>query len=411
MANAKEKIRRMMGSFVGTSVSVATIAVVSSIQISLQATFLDLKVFQNAAFYQIEIIDTIIQEEPTSIEEEPMISEPLPTRLWVENQWGNFEIALAYGFNEGEISSLRENENYTLSIQYQGNLGWTTLATETIKTAPRLIGNVNQFSFNGSYVDDTIDIHMDVLTQAGFRPVDAFEIVLSQGLAQWREFVFAGLSSLTFSDLPHLNVPYEVSILAYIQNQAQEIFKQSYAFLPFVEGSYTRYFSAPGTIVVAPTRVSSTLDNEKYVFEIHLDNTIFAQTWDGESSELIFDNIPASVTLTLKWLVNYEFNNELNTILLKEETLLSIQRPTIVISKIMNLNSTTIQLTIDRANDFSALTFYQDNLNLPFSFVEENNFARYYVLTYAGVIEGVWELRGLLEDANPILYTLLVVQL
>jgi hypothetical protein len=50
MLSKQEKIRRMMGTFIGGSVSVATIAVVTSFQISLQATFLDLKVFQNAAY-------------------------------------------------------------------------------------------------------------------------------------------------------------------------------------------------------------------------------------------------------------------------------------------------------------------------------------------------------------------------
>jgi hypothetical protein len=123
MPSQKEKIRRMMSSFVGGSVSVATIAVVSSFQISLQATFLDLKVFQNAAYYEIEIIDTIIVDETSSLDVEPLPPEPLPTRLWVENQWGNFEVTLSYGVNQGELSPLRENENYTLTIQYQGDLG------------------------------------------------------------------------------------------------------------------------------------------------------------------------------------------------------------------------------------------------------------------------------------------------
>lgn len=411
MPSQKEKIRRMMSSFVGGSVSVATIAVVSSFQISLQATFLDLKVFQNAAYYEIEIIDTMIVDETSSLDVEPLPPEPLPTRLWVENQWGNFEVTLSYGVNQGELSPLRENENYTLTIQYQGDLGWTSLATETIKTAPRLLGNVNNFTFDGAYQDNTIDVSMTVSTQVGFRPVDRFEVVLSQGDQQWIESVSTGTTALSFKDLPHRNETYEVRILAYIQNLAEEIFKQTYASLPFVDGMVERYFSTPGTLVVVPTQLSSTLQDEVYSFEITTDQTTLVQSWDGIASEIIFNNLPLRSMIRLSWFVSYRQSNQTKSILVSEEVIPSIGQPTLVLSKSMNGSMTTIQLTIDRAYDFNSLALHQGNRRLDFDLINQNDDARYYEISVEEVVTGAWELRGLLQESNPILYILLVVQL
>ncbi len=411
MPSQKEKIRRMMSSFVGGSVSVATIAVVSSFQISLQATFLDLKVFQNAAYYEIEIIDTIIVDETSSLDVEPLPPEPLPTRLWVENQWGNFEVTLSYGVNQGELSPLRENENYTLTIQYQGDLGWTSLATETIKTAPRLLGNVNNFTFDGAYQDNTIDVSMTVSTQVGFRPVDRFEVVLSQGDQQWMESVSTGTTALSFKDLPHRNETYEVRILAYIQNLAEEIFKQTYASMPFVDGMVERYFSTPGTLVVVPTQLSSTLQDEVYSFEITTDQTTLVQSWDGIASEIIFNNLPLRSMIRLSWFVSYRQSNQTKSILVSEEVIPSIGQPTLVLSKSMNGSMTTIQLTIDRAYDFNSLALHQGNRRLDFDLINQNDDARYYEISVEEVVTGAWELRGLLQESNPILYILLVVQL
>ena len=411
MPSQKEKIRRMMSSFVGGSVSVATIAVVSSFQISLQATFLDLKVFQNAAYYEIEIIDTMIVDETSSLDVEPLPPEPLPTRLWVENQWGNFEVTLSYGVNQGELSPLRENENYTLTIQYQGDLGWTSLATETIKTAPRLLGNVNNFTFDGAYQDNTIDVSMTVSTQVGFRPVDRFEVVLSQGDQQWMESVSTGTTALSFKDLPHRNETYEVRILAYIQNLAEEIFKQTYASMPFVDGMVERYFSTPGTLVVVPTQLSSTLQDEVYSFEITTDQTTLVQSWDGIASEIIFNNLPLRSMIRLSWFVSYRQSNQTKSILVSEEVIPSIGQPTLVLSKSMNGSMTTIQLTIDRAYDFNSLALHQGNRRLDFDLINQNDDARYYEISVEEVVTGAWELRGLLQESNPILYILLVVQL
>jgi hypothetical protein len=411
MLSQKEKVRRMLGSFVGGSVSVATIAVVSSFQMSLQATFLDLKVFQNAAYYEIEIIENLIVDQSSSLEEEPLPPEPLPIRLWVENQWENFEVSLSYGFNQGELSPLRENENYALTIQYQGNLGWTTLATETIKTAPRLLGNISDFSFDGSYLEETIDVSMNVSTQAGFRPVERFEVVLSQGEQQWAEDVPSGTTSLLFEDLPHQNQMYEVTVFAYIQNLAEEIFKQTYESLPFVHGTYERYFSAPGTLVVVPQQSSRTLQDEVYAFEVTTDETTFVQSWDGITSEIIFDNLPLRSIVSLSWFVLYRQSNALVSILVSEETVPSIGRPMLVLSKFVNGIVTTIQMTIDRTYDFTSLALYQGDRSLDFDLINQNDDARYYEITVEEAVTGSWELRVLLQESNPILYTLLVVQL
>jgi hypothetical protein len=72
---------------------------------------------------------------------------------------------------------------------------------------------------------------------------------------------------------------------------------------------------------------------------------------------------------------------------------------------------TTIQLTIDRTYAFTSLALYQQQRTLPFEMINENDVARYYEVTTSEAVEGTWELRGWLDEANPILYQLLVVQL
>jgi hypothetical protein len=411
MLSKQEKIRRMMGTFVGGSVSVATIAVVTSFQISLQATFLDLKVFQNSAYYELEIIENVIIENSSSSEEAPPLPEPLPTRLWVENQWGNFEVTLAYGLNEGQLSPLRENENYTLSIQYQSNLGWSTLATETIQTAPRLLANVDAFTFEGDYQDETIALEMVVSTQVGFRPVDRFELTLTQGNQQWIETLTPGMTPLRFENLPHLNQTYRVDIQAIIQNQPETIFTKTYASLPFVHGNYERSFSSPGTLIVSPSRLSSTLTHEIYTFEVVTSSQTFIQDWNGNDTNIVFDNLPYDEIIVFNWYVSFDRVSGNETILVSEETLVSIGQPTLVLSLFTQDDITTIQLTIDRTYAFTSLALYQQQRTLPFEMINENDVARYYEVTTSEAVEGTWELRGWLDDANPILYQLLVVQL
>jgi hypothetical protein len=54
---------------------------------------------------------------------------------------------------------------------------------------------------------------------------------------------------------------------------------------------------------------------------------------------------------------------------------------------------------------------YQGDRSLDFDLINQNDDARYYEITVEEAVTGSWELRGLLQESNPILYTLLVVQL
>jgi hypothetical protein len=225
------------------------------------------------------------------------------------------------------------------------------------------------------------------------------------------ESVSTGTTALSFKDLPHRNETYEVRILAYIQNLAEEIFKQTYASMPFVDGMVERYFSTPGTLVVVPTQLSSTLQDEVYSFEITTDQTTLVQSWDGIASEIIFNNLPLRSMIRLSWFVSYRQSNQTKSILVSEEVIPSIGQPTLVLSKSMNGSMTTIQLTIDRAYDFNSLALHQGNRRLDFDLINQNDDARYYEISVEEVVTGAWELRGLLQESNPILYILLVVQL
>ncbi len=58
-ASRSDKVKKMMGNFVGASASVAVVAAVASFSISVEANFIDVTVFQNRAFYQLEVREIV----------------------------------------------------------------------------------------------------------------------------------------------------------------------------------------------------------------------------------------------------------------------------------------------------------------------------------------------------------------
>jgi hypothetical protein len=178
-----------------------------------------------------------------------------------------------------------------------------------------------------------------------------------------------------------------------------------------VHGNYERSFSSPGTLIVSPSRLSSTLTHEIYTFEVVTSSQTFIQDWNGNDTNIVFDNLPYDEIIVFNWYVSFDRVSGNETILVSEETLVSIGQPTLVLSLFTQDEITTIQLTIDRTYAFTSLALYQQQRTLPFEMINENDVARYYEVTTSEAVEGTWELRGWLDEANPILYQLLVVQL
>jgi hypothetical protein len=88
--SSSEKAKRLMRNTVGAGTSVAVVAAVASFTISVEASFMNVTVFQNLAFYQLEVREIVEIVGSGELPED--MPEPVntPVRLRVQNQWDDF---------------------------------------------------------------------------------------------------------------------------------------------------------------------------------------------------------------------------------------------------------------------------------------------------------------------------------
>lgn len=138
----EEKIKSLFQKTITTTTSVTAVVVATILMPRVEASFIDVSIFDDAIYYQLDVREILEEDEEAQAPE---------LRLNVTNQWDDILIPLDYGVNEGLIEPLRPGQAYTFSVQMYANFLWSTIASQTVRTERVLNGKI---------------LHVDTLTQA-----------------------------------------------------------------------------------------------------------------------------------------------------------------------------------------------------------------------------------------------------
>lgn len=405
--SSSSKAKRLMGNVVGAGTSVAVVAAVASFAISVEASFINVTVFQNRAFYQLEVREIVEIEGSGELPED--MPEPVntPVRLRVQNQWDDFFIPLIYGYNEGFIEPLRPNQQYTLSIELEQAISWSTLDTFLFTTNPTNAAIISEMIETTSPLDPFTQLAVNVLTQNGGNPPSDWKLTLSYGETLIERPLSVGENLVTFEDLPHVNAPIELEVLAVFPEETTSMTKRVYEASEFVEGDIQLSFPSLTTLAIATSK-ATTLPSPTYQVRL----TPVGQpavVFQANEDQFTIDNLIQGQPYLFEWLLTYQINvNQTKDVLLYSQTIIPILTPIYVLSVYPDAMGQIIEVTIDKDLAIESLSIQgqQDDIffNLPLTLVQETNAAYLYRLTTEMVFTTGIEFALVLTQSAPFAY-------
>ncbi len=378
-----DKVKRMMGNFVGASASVAVVTAVASFTISVQASFLDVTVFQNRAFYQLQVQEIVTVDSSGELPEDVPAPVNTPVRLRVQNQWDDFSLPLIYGYNEGFIEPLRANQSYTLTIELQQAIGWSSLDTFTFNTAPAraaVIASVTEFT---SPLNPLIDLEITVLTQDGATPTEAWTLAMTYGETVTSQPLNLGENLIAFNDLPHVNAPIELAVIALLPTGETTVTSRQFSPTEFVDASIEFAFSDLTTLAIA-TRLDVSFLNAQYHIRLKTANGV-TMNYPLSDANLLIPNLTQGLAYQLEWVMTYAVNQGQKEVILLTKSIRPIATPIYVLSIIETTQGMELTLTIDSDLSLAEVT-WQGTVNdvfitLPFTLMTESESAFTYTLS------------------------------
>ena len=385
-----EKAKRLLRNVVGAGTSVAVVAAVASFAIRVEASFMNVTVFQNRAFYQLEVKEIVELEGSGEVPEE--MPEPVntPVRLRVQNQWDDFFLPLMYGYNEGFIEPLRPNQQYTLSIELEQAVSWATLDTFLFTTDPTNAAIITEIIETTSPLNPFTQLSVNVLTQNGGTPPREWILALTYGETSIERTLPVGESVVTFENLPHVNAPIELEVLAVLADETKSMTKRVYEASEFVQGDIELSFPTLTSLAIKTTK-QTTLPNPTYQVRLTQENQP-TRSFQASETVVTIDNLIQGASYGLEWILSYETNeNQFKDVVLYSRTIIPIPTPIYVLSVYTETIGQVLEVTIDNDLAIESLSIQgvQNGItiNLPFTFVQETNAAFFYRLTTDVVFE------------------------
>ena len=355
--SSQSKAKRLMTNLTGASASVAVVTAVASMTVSVQGQFLNVSVFENMAFYQVEVVETITIEGSGSLAEDAEVPTQQPVRMRVQNQWDDFVISLLYGFNEGFIEPLRENQSYTLTIEMEASLGWRTLDTYTFNTRPRTNGVVSQLLETTTPLSDTTSFEASILTQDGPIVATNWFAELHYGNIRQQQPLEIGSNQIQWLNLPHQNAMASIDVYATVDGTEKVITNRQFETIPFVEADINLSFPNLTTLKVETTEDASYV-GATYAIELtplapapSLSNQRIKQApmvYPITNSSFSIENLVQGELYSLNWTMSYLDEAGINRkLILLEKTIVPILTPIYVLGIYPGETSTRFDLTID----------------------------------------------------------------
>ena len=346
MPSKADKVKKLMGNFVGASASVAVVAAVASFSISVEANFIDVTVFQSKAFYQLEVREIVEIEGSGELPEDAPEPVNTPVRLRVQNQWDDFSIPLIYGYNEGFIEPLRADQQYTLTIELQQAIGWSSLDVMTFDTDPETAAVISMIEETTSPLNPLISFDIEVFAQDGGIPADAWYLDIDYGDISQREPLMLGDNTLTLTDLPHVNDDLTLAVIAQFGEESRSITSRVVRPTEFVDGSIDLSFPSLTTLQVSTTQDSRFFESS-YLVRLTQDELAPVE-YTMDDVNLAIENLIQGATYHFEWLMRYTSQGARKDVVLYEQTILPIVTPLFVLSVLNDESSPSIELTIDK---------------------------------------------------------------
>ena len=346
--SSQSKAKRLMTNLTGASASVAVVTAVASMTVSVQGQFLNVSVFENKAFYQVEVVETITIEGSGSLSDDAEVPTQQPIRMRVQNQWDDFVISLLYGVNEGFIEPLRENQSYTLTIEMEANLGWRTLDTFTFNTRPRTNGVVSQLLETTTPLSDTTSFEASILTQDGPIVATNWFAELHYGSIRQQQPLQIGSNQIQWLDLPHQNAIASIDVYATVDGTEKVITSRQFETIPFVDADINLSFPNLTSLKVETTE-DATYGGATYAIELSaIQSSITPTVYPLSASPLLIENLVQGELYSLNWTMSYLDNDGINRkLILLEKTIAPILTPIYVLGIYPGETSTRFDFTID----------------------------------------------------------------
>jgi hypothetical protein len=346
--SSQNKAKRLMRNLTGASASVAVVTAVASMTVSVQGQFLNVSVFENKAFYQVEVVETITIEGSGSLAEDAEVPTQQPVRMRVQNQWDDFVISLLYGVNEGFIEPLRENQSYTLTIEMEASLGWRTLDTYTFNTRPRTNGVVSQLLETTTPLSDTTSFEASILTQDGPIVATNWFAELHYGTIRQQQPLEIGSNQIQWLNLPHQNAMASIDVYATVDGTEKVITNRQFETIPFVQADINLSFPNLTTLKVETTEDASYV-GATYAIELSaIQSNITPTVYPLSASPLLIENLVQGELYSLNWTMSYLDEAGINRkLILLEKTIAPILTPIYVLGIYPGETSTRFDFTID----------------------------------------------------------------
>lgn len=406
MPGKSDKVKKLMGNFVGASASVAVVAAVASFSISVEANFLDVTVFQSKAFYQLEVREIVEVEGSGDVPEDRPEPVNTPVRLRVQNQWDDFSIPLIYGYNEGFIEPLRADQQYTLTIELQQAVGWSSLDVITFDTDPETAAVISTIEETTSPLNPLISFDIDVFTQDGGLPADAWYLDIDYGNTSLRESLVVGDNTLSLTDLPHVNDDLTLNVVALFGEEERLITSRIERPTEFVNATVDLSFPSLTTLLVSTTQDSSFFESS-YIVRLTQDEVPPVE-YTMEEATIAIENLTQGATYHFEWLMRYTSQGVRKDVLLHEQTLVPILTPMFVFSILNNEDAASIELTIDKDLILDKVELIVDNNaqveTFEMTLISESEAAYFYTLALLQPIPLQAKLQIILTQAAPFDY-------
>lgn len=415
LVSSSPKSRRLMRNTLGTAgSSVAVVVAVASFSISVDASFIDVTVFQNQAFYQLEVKEIVEIEGSGEIPED--MPEPVntPVRLRVQNQWDDFFLPLIYGYNEGFIQPLRPNQQYTLTIELEQAVTWSTLDTFLFTTDPTNAAVITDITESTSPLNPLTQLSVNVLTQNGGTPPTEWKLTLSYGETLIERPLPIGDSLITFEDLPHGNDPIELEVLAVFPEETKSMTKRVYQPSEFVLGDISLSFPNFTSLAIE-TNKRTTLSNPTYQVRLTQEGQP-ATSYPANEDLVTIDNLIQGKSYLLEWILTYQpIVNQTKDVMLFSQNVLPILTPIFVLSIYTEDIGQALEVTIDNDLSIETLSIQGEQngsfINLPFTLVQETNAAYFYRLQTDLVFEKGIQFALVLTQPAPLDYPITLQQI
>jgi hypothetical protein len=223
-----------------------------------------------------------------------------------------------------------------------------------------------------------------------------------------------GDSLITFEDLPHGNDPIELEVLAVFPEETKSMTKRVYQPSEFVSGDISLSFPNFTSLKIE-TNKQTTLPNPTYQVRLTQEGQP-STTYPANENFLTIDNLIQGEAYLLEWMLTYQATvNQVKDVVLFSQNVLPILTPIFVLSIYTEDMDQVLEVTIDNELSIETLSIQGEQngsfIDLPFTLVQETNFAYFYRLQTDLVFEKGIQFALVLTQPAPLDYPITLQQI